>query len=144
MFAAPKVRILTFDLETKRSAEEVGGWNNIKNMGMACGVVYDSIEEKSSVYDEPQAKDLVTHLQKGDLIVGFNHIGFDYTVLSAYTEVRLNALPSFDMLQDVSRLLGHRLKLNSLVTATLGDTKSADGTQSLKWVKEGKMDLVRE
>ena len=144
MFAPPKVRLLYFDLETKRSADEVGGWNNIKNMGMACGVVYDSIEEKSFVYDEPQAKDLVRHLQRGDLIVGFNHVGFDYAVLSGYSDVQFNALPSFDMLVDVTRLLGHRLKLDQLVTATLGDKKSADGMQSLKWVKEGKMDLVRE
>jgi len=144
IFGKPKKRVLVFDLETKRSADEVGGWNNIKSMGMACGVVHDSIENQYFTYDEVQAKDLAEHLNRGDLVVGFNHIGFDYTVLSAYSDILFKNLNNFDILQDVSNKLGHRLKLDSLVTATLGDKKSADGMQSLRWVKEGKMDLVRE
>ena len=30
-------RIIYFDLETKYSAEEVGGWENIEDMGMSVG-----------------------------------------------------------------------------------------------------------
>ena len=142
--ALPKRRVLVFDLETLRSAYDVGGWENLKAMGMACGVVHDSFDNQYHVYEESQVSQLVEHLKKGDLIVGFNHIGFDYGVLAGYTAENLRTLPNFDILGDVVRLLGHRLKLNSLVTATLGETKSADGIQSLQWVKEGKMDLVRE
>jgi DEAD/DEAH box helicase domain-containing protein len=140
----PRPRVLTFDLETLRSANEVGGWENLRSMGMACGVVHDSSDNSYHVYDESQAGDLVAHLEKGDLVVGFNHVGFDYGVLAAYTQENLRALPNFDILTDVTRLLGHRLKLNTLVAATLGDAKSADGMQSLQWVKEGKFDLVKE
>ncbi|MFH1016683.1 MAG: DEAD/DEAH box helicase [Pseudomonadota bacterium] len=141
----PNRRILTFDLETLRSAYDVGGWENLSLMGMACGVVHDSLDNQYHVYDEAQAAGLVAHLKKADLVVGFNHVGFDYGVLAAYTKEDLRSVThNFDMLLDVTRLLGHRLKLNSLVAATLGDAKSADGMQSLQWVKEGKLDLVRE
>src|SRR5215470_12260793 len=32
--------IVYFDLETQKSAEEVGGWGNISGMGMSIGVIY--------------------------------------------------------------------------------------------------------
>src|SRR5213594_2286861 len=32
--------ILYFDLETQKSADEVGGWNNISRMGLSIGVNY--------------------------------------------------------------------------------------------------------
>ena len=137
-------RVLYFDLETKKSAGEVGGWGNINKMGMACAVLYDTLDEAYHVYDEKDVQDLITHLQKADLIVGFNHIRFDYTVLNGYSSTRFSDLPNLDMLVEVEKIIGHRLKLNSLVASTLGETKSADGLQSLQWVKEGKMDLVRE
>jgi DEAD/DEAH box helicase domain-containing protein len=140
----PKPRVLVFDLETLRSAHDVGGWGNLKNMGMACGVVYDSLDEQYHVYLQTQVRELVDHLAKGDLVVGFNHVRFDYAVLSGCSDAPIPNLPNFDILEDVERRLGHRLKLNSLVTATLKESKSADGMQSLQWIKEGKMDLVTE
>ncbi len=137
-------RVLVFDLETLRSADEVGGWSNIRDMGMACGVIHDSEDNQFHIYEEKEAQNLIAHLEKGSLVVGFNHVRFDYEVLRAYSDYDFNKLPSFDMLLEVKKILGHRLKLNSLVAATLGDTKSADGMQSLRWVKEGRFDLIRE
>ena len=37
-------RIIYFDLETKYSAEEVGGWENIEDMGMSVGAIWDSVD----------------------------------------------------------------------------------------------------
>jgi DEAD/DEAH box helicase domain-containing protein len=147
LLSQPKPRdpnVVYFDLETARSADEVGGWSNIRGMGMACGVCFDTHDGQHHVYDEKDVGRLIEHLKRADLIVGFNHVRFDYEVLAAYTPVHLRELPNFDILDDVTRILGHRLKLDSLVKATLGTAKSADGLQSLRWVKEGRMDLVRE
>ena len=36
-------RILYFDLETQKSADDVGGWGNIHEMKLAVGVVWDSV-----------------------------------------------------------------------------------------------------
>ena len=35
-------RVQYFDLETQKSADDVGGWGNIHKMGLAVGVVWDS------------------------------------------------------------------------------------------------------
>jgi DEAD/DEAH box helicase domain-containing protein len=140
---APKQRILFFDLETQRSAQEVGGWNNTHKMGLAVGVVYDSREKISIRYFEKDVEALIAKLSSADLVVGFNHIGFDYGVLSAYTSTRLGAsVPSFDILVDVNKRLGHRLSLDHLVQATLQRGKTADGLEALAWWKAGEHEKV--
>ena len=57
-------RIIYFDLETKYSAEEVGGWENIEDMGMSVGVIWDSVDQQFSVYLDHQTNEPVsyTHL----------------------------------------------------------------------------------
>ena len=146
-------RILIFDLETKFSADEVGGWNHIMDMGMAVGVIYDSEDGANHVYLEHQVPAMINHLRLGDLIVGFNHVEFDLRVLAGHQpteELRnrlyldLRGLNHFDLLIELKKELGHRLKLDSLARPTLEVGKSADGLQSLQWYKEGRMDLIIE
>ena len=48
------------------------------------------------------------------------------------------------MLLELKKVLGHRLKLESIARPTLGAGKSADGLQALKWYKEGKLDKIIE
>ena len=139
-----KPRVLVFDLETKRSATEVGGWGNCHLMGMAMGVVWDSIDQKFHTYQEAEVNALVEKLKTGDLVVGFNHTRFDYAVLSGYTDFDFSVLPNFDILSHIYNKVGTRIKLDHLAQKTLGQAKSADGLESLKWVKEGRFDLVEE
>lgn len=134
-----KPRILYFDLETQKSSDEVGGWSpvQIKLMKLAVGVVWDSREQKYFTYREPEAAQLAEKLHTADLVVGFNVIGFDYTVLEGYGPFNLNKINTFDMLLDVKKILNFRLGLNHLAQHTLNAEKSADGLISVKWYKEG-------
>ena len=143
---------LVFDLETQYSAQDVGGWEHIDEMKMSVGVVWDSIKQDFFVYQEEQVFDLIEHLKSGPLVVGFNHIGFDYRVLTGYFPnserskvfAELEEVNNLDLLLDIKSRLGFRLKLDNLVQSSLGVGKSADGLQALEWFKEGKMDLIRE
>ena len=135
-------RIQYFDLETQKSADDVGGWGNIHKMRLAVGVVWDSIDQDYFVYEEKDAKTLVEKLRTADLVVGFNVIGFDYTVLQPYSDFDLQEINTFDMLVDVKKLLNFRLSLNHLAQHTLNAKKSADGLISLQWYKEGKIDKI--
>ena len=138
-------RVVVFDLETQRSPDEVGGWGNTHLMKMAVGVTWDSIEEKFESFLEKDVQKLLNKLKSADLVVGFNLIRFDYGVLSAYTPLNLGELlPTFDILLDITKRLGHRLSLDQLVKTTLNKPKLADGVQSLEWFKEGKMDKIIE
>lgn len=132
-----------FDLETIRSAEEVGGWGQAHRMGVSVAVVYDSEINDFVSYLEHEVEMLVSHLASFDLIVGFNNKRFDNKVLSAYTETNLALLPTLDLLEEIQMYLGYRLSLNRLAEQTLGTKKTADGLQSLAWYKEGRIDLIQ-
>ena len=133
-----------FDLETKRSAAEVGGWHRAERMGISVGVVFDGESGEYHVYREDAIAQLVAHLRRLDLVVGFNNSRFDNKVLSAYTGVDLAALPTLDILQEVRGRLGYRLSLDHLAEHTLGVKKSADGLQALAWYREGRIDKIIE
>ena len=135
-------RILFLDIETQRSAEEVGGWHNKHLMRLAAAVIYDSRVDAFSVFEEDRVHELIDTLKTAELIVGFNISDFDYNVLKGYSSFRFVELPTFDILQEVSKQLGYRLSLNHLAHKTLNVEKSADGLQSLKWFKEGKIEEV--
>jgi DEAD/DEAH box helicase domain-containing protein len=137
-------RLLFFDLETKRSAEEVGGWGRIHEMGMALAVVYDEAAGSYRTYFEADVDRLIIDLMSADMVVGFNVKRFDYAVLAGYREAAFERIATCDMLEEIHRRIGFRLKLNDLAETTLGAGKSADGLQSLRWVREGRLDLVEE
>jgi len=137
-------RVLYFDLETQKSAEDVDGWGNIHLMGLAVGVVWDSLEQKYFSYLENEASKLVEKLRTANLVVGFNVKKFDYGVLQPYAGFDLHEIITFDMLDDIKVKLNHRLSLNHLAENTLNSKKSADGLISLQWYKEGKIDKIVE
>ena len=134
--------IIVFDIETQHTAGEVGGWDNIHAMGLAVAVTYHAGKDVYRDYTEEQADALISALREADLVVGYNVLRFDYEVLRAYTDDSLVDLPTVDMLRDLHRTLGWRPKLDGIAAATLGEGKSADGLQAVRWFKEGKLDEV--
>jgi len=135
-------RVIFFDLETQRSAAEVGGWHNAHLMRMALAVIYDTQTEQFETFFENDVHRLIERLGEADLVVGFNIISFDYAVLRGYTDADLSELPTFDMLAAIHQRLGYRLALGHLAEETLGASKGGDGLQSLVWWKEGRVDEI--
>jgi DEAD/DEAH box helicase domain-containing protein len=135
-------RVIFFDLETQRSAAEVGGWHNAHLMRMALAVIYDTQTEQFETFFERDVHRLIERLGEADLVVGFNVISFDYAVLRGYTDADLSTLPTFDMLAAIHQRLGYRLALGHLAEETLGASKGGDGLQSLAWWKEGRVDEI--
>ena len=99
-------KIIAFDLETQYIADEVGGWNNIRDMRLAVGVTYNASEGTYRDYTEQEAELLIADLRGADLVVGYNVLRFDYEVLRAYTDDPLSDIPTVDMLQHIYRALG--------------------------------------
>jgi DEAD/DEAH box helicase domain-containing protein len=140
--APPEFRVVCFDLETQRSAQEVGGWHNAHLMRVALAVIHDSTTGRFQTFAENEVHALVETLHEADLVVGFNIAQFDYSVLRGYTDADLTALPTFDMLSAIHQRLGYRLPLGHIAEETLGVPKSGDGLQSLAWWKEGRVDEI--
>ncbi len=136
--------IVYFDLETQKSAEEVGGWHRIRDMRMSLGVTYSTARGGYRIYPESEVDQLIEELRRADLVVGFNQQRFDYEVLHGYTVLDMGQVPTLDLLVDLQKILNHRLTLDSVASATLGTEKTADGLQALKWYKEGRMLEIAE
>ncbi len=137
--------IVYFDLETQRTANDAGGWDRKRDMGMSVGVTYSTAAEAYHVYSEKRVNDLVDELMRADLVVGFNVINFDYEVLMGYTILDLpSQIPTLDLMVELEKKLGHRLGLDAVATATLGVGKTGDGLDAIRWWREGKVLEIAE
>jgi DEAD/DEAH box helicase domain-containing protein len=137
-------RLLVFDLETQRSAVEVGGWHNAHLMRISLAVIHDSLEQRFTTFFEADVTQLLERLACADLVIGFNVRRFDYQVLRGYTDHDLSSLPTFDLLDEIHARLGFRVSLAHLGEETLGESKSADGLQALQWWKEGRVEEIEK
>ena len=136
--------IVYFDLETQKSADDVGGWSHISRMGMSVGVTFSTARGDYRIYAEHDVNDLIADLQRADLVVGFNILRFDYEVLLGYTPLDLRQVPTLDMMLSLQETLQHRLSLDSIATATFGLEKTAEGLQAIEWFKQGKLCEIAE
>lgn len=136
--------IVYFDLETQKSADEVGGWNHISRMGMSVGVTFSTARGDYRIYDEARVNELITELQRADLVVGFNILRFDYEVLHGYTALDLRQVPTLDMMLSLQETLQHRLSLDAIAIATFNLEKTAEGLQAIEWYRQGKLYEIAE
>lgn len=138
----PPEHFVVFDVETRRSAAEVGGWHKAGDMGVSVAVAYDSRAGDFFSYTQDELPALFERMRASGLVVGFNSLRFDYAVLAPFAPFDLRNLPSLDILQRIKDRLSYRISLDNLGQATLEAPKSADGLQALRWWKEGKMDEI--
>jgi len=136
--------IVYFDLETQKVAAEVGGWGNIDKMGISVAALYHSEKGEYSVYLEKDVDRLVAELRRADLVVGFNVLRFDYTVLSAYSVFDFSTVPTLDLMVSIEERIKHRVGLDAVAEATCGVKKTANGMEAIQWWREGKQKQVAE
>jgi DEAD/DEAH box helicase domain-containing protein len=136
--------LVYFDLETQKSADEVGGWGNIGRMGMSVGVTYSTARSGYTIYGEAEVHELIKDLQRADLVIGFNVLRFDYEVLHGYTPFDLRQVPTLDLMVDLAEKLQHRLPLDALASGTFGLEKTADGLQAIEWFRQGRLIEIAE
>ena len=114
-------------------------------MRIAIACTYDSITEKTQVYTESDAEQLIDDLHFASLVVGFNIKDFDYEVLSLYHQGgHPQGIRTFDMMRHVYHYLGYRVSLDNLVRTTLGENKTSDGLEAVRLWKAGETEKVIE
>jgi DEAD/DEAH box helicase domain-containing protein len=136
------VSTLIFDLETQYLADEVGGWDHIAKMKLACAVTCNCDTQQFTRYREADVEQLLANLHAATLVVGFNIQRFDYEVLRPYAGGQALQLPTVDLLLDIYNTLGFRLSLDAVASATLSHTKSADGILAVRWFRQGEIEKI--
>ncbi len=134
-----------FDLESQNLFDDVGGRGNIDKLKVACAVTFSTEKNDFTIYWEKDVPALIAELKSATKVVGFNLQGFDYLVLRPYSpETRFASIPTLDMLLELQKTLGFRIGLDSIASATLGATKTADGIKSVEWFRNGELEKVAE
>ena len=136
-------RMVFYDVETQKRADEVGGWDRADLMLISIAVSYTE-DDGYKVWYEKDTREMIRYMSDFDMVVSFNGNNFDSKVLSHYGDVSALHQKSFDVAEYLSGKLKHRIRLESIAMATLGTGKSADGLLALQWWTEGRVDELIE
>lgn len=134
---------IVLDIETQNTFEEVGGYFTDK-LKVSVVVAYYYETDTYESYEEHELPIMFKKLETGGRIIGYNSIGFDMPVLNNYYAGDLLKLPQLDILKEIEKSLGYRIKLDDVAAATIGTRKSSHGLQAVAWWKEGKIAEIKE
>lgn len=137
------MKVVTFDIETK-AASSVRGKLDAASLELTVVGVHDSESGEYTSYLKEDLTDLWPIIERADALVGYNSDAFDIPILNRYYPGDLSRIRSIDLMVEVQKVLGRRLRLQSLAEATLGRGKSGSGLQAVDWWEQGLYDKVRE
>ncbi len=76
--------------------------------------------------------------EEADRIIGYNSFGFDNPAMNGiYDKGDFTKLKHFDVLDEIRKSFGHRVKLDSVAKETLGTGKFANGADAVMWWGKG-------
>lgn len=137
------MRKIVFDIETKSTFREVGS-NNPSALDISLLVIYDSETDTYTSYLEKDFPKLWAILERADMLIGYNSDHFDIPILNKYYPGDLTKIKSLDILVEIQKSLGRRVRLDDIASATLGTGKSASGLEAIEWWKAGEIDKIRD
>ncbi len=137
------MRAITFDIESI-SDSVVRGHIDVAEQELIVVAIHDSETGLYSSYFREDLPKLWPIIERADVLIGFNSDTFDIPLLNRYYPGDLTHIRSLDLLAEVQKVLGRRIRLQSLAEATLGKGKKGDGLLAGVWWREGKKDKVAE
>ena len=136
-------RTIVLDLETQKGFNEVDR-SNLHLLKVSVVGIYDSYDDAYHCYEEKEFIQLEERLKLAELIVGFNIIGFDMKVLAPYLLTDTRKFRVLDLLDQIYKIRGHRVSLQSLAQGTFKDSKSGSGWNAIQLYKDGRMDELKK
>ena len=134
---------IVLDLETQKTFDEVGGRANLHLLRVSVAGIYSYDQDQFKIFTEWETPTLGNLLLKAGLVVGFNIKRFDFPVPEPYLKRSLKHFPALDILEEVEKHLGHRLSLDHLVQATLGESKTGSGLDAIRYLRSGEIEKLK-
>ena len=132
---------IVFDIETSNIFQDVAS-NDPVALDMSVCCIYDYETDKYSSYTKETLNDLWPILEKANLLIGFNSDHFDIPILNKYYSGDLTKIKSLDLLSEIKKSLGRRIKLDTIAEATLNKNKSGHGLEAVVWWRNGEKQKV--
>ncbi len=137
------MRLSVLDIETQKTFNEIGR-NKLHELKVSVVGFYDSAADAYLTFEEKEISRLEEYLRQTDLLIGFNINFFDLPVLQPYLGLSVETLPVLDLLEEIKKVRGHRVTLQSLAVATLKEAKSGSGFEAVRLFREGRMDELKK
>lgn len=137
------MRYIIFDLETQNIFQDVGS-SDPAALDISVGTFYDSETDTYTTVTVDELNTIWPLLEQADALVGYNSNHFDIPLLNKYYPGDLTTIKSIDLLEEIRKSLGRRLRLDSVAEATVGAKKSAHGLQAVRWWREGKIEEIKK
>ncbi len=136
-------REVVLDIETQNTFQDVGGYHHDKLLISVIGCYFYETNTFEA-FEEPDFPGLWKRLEQADRIIGYNTKGFDLPVMNNYYTGNFLDFPNLDLLEEIQKALGFRLKLDDVAAATVGTRKSGHGLQAVEWWKQGEIQKIKD
>lgn len=141
--------VVFFDAESQYAFGENGIKNPAELKVAVAGII---VNNKITLFEENQVKDLFKALCESKLVVGHNLFGFDYQLIQPYIEQDVfeslgKKSKTLDIMFELAQTLGRQVKwtkLDDLATRNLGMSKTHDSKDIPKMWRDGKHNEVKE
>ena len=156
---------IVLDIETGNSFADVGKYDpSLLNVSLV--VVYEYAADRYSAFTCEYERDAAGNpardangrfkmtknglgglwkiMEGADRIIGYNLFGFDYQVLNTLYPGDFTKFPTLDLMVEIEKNLGFRLKLDDVAHGCLGTGKSGNGLQAIEFFRRGELDKLRE
>lgn len=137
------MRIITFDLETQNTFQDVGS-NDSVDLDISVACIHDSADDQYKSFLVTELSKLWPIIEQADMLITWNGDHFDIPLLNKYYPGELTKIKSLDLMKEVQNSLGRRLKLDSVGEATLNRNKSGHGLEAIEWWRKGEIEKLIE
>lgn len=130
---------VVLDIETQSAAI-----HDLSSMRISVIGCYFYETDSYEVFEEPEFPALWKRLEHSDRLIGYNTKGFDLRIMNNYYSGNFFDFPNLDLLEEIQKVLGFRLKLDDVAAATIGTRKSGHGLQAVEWWKQGEIQKIKD
>lgn len=134
---------IVLDIETQNTFQDVGAYNPALLSISLIGVYFYETDTYEAFYEQDLPK-LWPRLERADRIIGYNLFGFDYPCMQRYYAGELAKLPTVDLLVEIEKRIGFRVKLDDVAHATLGIGKTGHGLMAVEYWRKGELDKLKD
>ncbi len=134
---------IVFDIETKNTFYDIES-NNPADLDISLVGIYDFSDNTYYSYLEDELGDLWNKIENADILIGYNSDHFDIPLLNSYYPGDLSSIKSIDLMKEIKKTIGRRIKLDDVAEKTLGEKKSAHGLQAITWWKNGEIEKIKK
>ncbi|TAL19238.1 hypothetical protein EPN90_04125 [Patescibacteria group bacterium] len=136
-------REIVLDIETQNTFQDVGKYDH-RLLKVSLVGFHDSADDSWQCLRESELYRLWPLLERADRLIGYNLIGFDLPVLNNYYPGNLLNLPTLDIMAEIEKKIGFRVKLDDVAQATLGVGKSGTGLMAIEYFRRGEWEKLSD